>query len=113
MIVGVLLQSMTKTIIVINYGLNKDYISKNLCEKRKIKNNKCNGSCHLKLKLKQSDDTAQKEPSLLKDKTEPVLYCTILLLKLSANKQTNQITQACSDSFPEPALLSVFRPPQA
>jgi hypothetical protein len=113
MVTGVLIQSITKTIVMINYSLNKDYISKNLCEKRKVKNNKCNGSCHLKLKLKQSDDSGAKEPPSLKDKSEQVLYCNFSFVKLRAVKYTQYIFPVPVLHFPQPTHLPVFHPPQS
>ncbi|MGN6566719.1 MAG: hypothetical protein ACTHJ0_02140 [Flavipsychrobacter sp.] len=52
---GVLIQSMNKLVVIFNYQLNKDYISKNLCENRNHPERKCCGKCYLKKQLNNTE----------------------------------------------------------
>jgi len=45
----------------LNYAINKNYIAKNLCVKKDIPNNTCNGKCHLKKQIKQNQDNNNPE----------------------------------------------------
>lgn len=44
-----------KTIVVLQWQLNKEYIAKNLCENRKKPNSCCEGKCQLKKRLSKVD----------------------------------------------------------
>jgi hypothetical protein len=106
------LQTVTKTIALIEFQLNREEISKTLCVKRKIKNNKCHGACHLKKTLEQKDKQEQKLPSVLKEKTEVVLYCSSFTL-VKTFKPYSQHPSPVSVSVPgQPIRFSVFHPPQ-
>lgn len=59
----VAVQPMTKLFICINYGIHQDYIAKNVCEKRMVKNNKCKGKCHLRKQLKAADAEEKNDKS--------------------------------------------------
>jgi hypothetical protein len=61
LIVGVLLQSMSKLVIIVNYDLRKDYIAKNLCENRDKPQMKCCGKCYLKKQLNKTEDSNSKQ----------------------------------------------------
>lgn len=41
----------------IDYAINKDYIAKNLCIKKDIPNNCCQGKCHLNKQIKKVEET--------------------------------------------------------
>jgi len=47
--------------------LNRDYISKNLCEKKDKPNNCCKGSCHLKKELAKDEKKQQAPTQKLKE----------------------------------------------
>lgn len=50
-----LLQVLTKFSIVVNYALNKEYITKTFCENKEKPQMHCNGKCHLKKQLEKQD----------------------------------------------------------
>lgn len=70
---SLLTQNVSKLIIVINYGINKEFISKKFCVNRDKPKSCCEGKCELK---KQLDEEEKKEnlPSGLKDKFEKQNY---------------------------------------
>ena len=45
---------------ILSYALNYDFIVKELCEKRMVKNNKCHGKCHL---VKEIDKEMNGKPA--------------------------------------------------
>jgi hypothetical protein len=51
----ILLQSFSKWIIMADYEINKDYISKNLCINKKRPKLHCNGKCQLMKKLAEDE----------------------------------------------------------
>jgi len=65
---------------VMEYFVNYDYITKELCINKDKKNLHCNGKCHLKNKLAEASDTAEK--SLPDKKSKPaqieVLFFTAI-----------------------------------
>jgi hypothetical protein len=65
-IVSLLLFSITLPTIspwgtIAYFHLNRDYIAKVLCENRQRPELKCNGNCYLAKKLKQQEETQDKE----------------------------------------------------
>lgn len=57
----ILFPSFYKTGIIISFNINQDYIAKNLCVQRNIKNNCCHGCCQLKKRLDENDKHEQKQ----------------------------------------------------
>lgn len=49
----------TKTVIILNWANNQTFIAKQLCEKRNVKNNCCQGKCYLKKQLKKVDQDSE------------------------------------------------------
>jgi hypothetical protein len=52
---GIVLQSLSKIIILVGFQINREYISKNICVQKSKQNNHCKGSCHLKKQLENED----------------------------------------------------------
>jgi hypothetical protein len=48
---------MNKIWIVVSFSINHNFIATNLCEKRDIPQNHCNGNCWLKKELNKANDT--------------------------------------------------------
>jgi hypothetical protein len=82
LIVIMLLDTCSKSFIVLNFELNKDYYAKVLCVKKNIAGNKCNGHCHLKKELRAEDQRENKAPSSSQVKYE-VNYLNTFSEKLS------------------------------
>jgi hypothetical protein len=67
-----LLQCFKTTIIYQNFQVNRNYIAKNLCEKRTQKNNCCKGQCHLKKQIEKEENSDGSSRSGSKEKIEEV-----------------------------------------
>ncbi len=111
---GILMQNISKVIILINFHINRDYIAKNLCLQKEVEDNCCKGSCHLKEKLDDQDKKEQ-TPALpvFKDKNETQLYYQKLL---SFNGNTFNLESILVIPYKETKTtsfsVSVFHPPK-
>ena len=84
-LMGILLQTFSQVVIVAEYYANKDYIAKNLCEKRDKPMMHCDGKCCLKKKLaKEAKDQA---PSSRNQKDEHAvnLFCSSIKIDWKPN----------------------------
>jgi len=61
-LLAVSFQTVATGIVYLRFELNRDYIAKNLCVKKEIKNNCCQGSCHLKKQL-GAEDKKERSPA--------------------------------------------------
>jgi hypothetical protein len=109
----ILLQSFSKLIIIAGYELNKDYISKILCENRGKPMMHCNGHCQLKKQLNKDEKQQQSPANPLKEKNEVQIFGNYSpsLPPLSCLLATENIpfNSSCNSSK---HLLSIFHPPQ-
>lgn len=67
--------------VIVHFQLNKEYIAKNICIQREIKNNCCKGSCDLNEKLsivQESDNNTQNIPVSKTSKDSEILFLTII-----------------------------------
>jgi len=55
LVVAVVFSAASKSFLLLDFLLNRDYISKNLCEKRAIKDNCCRGTCHFKKQMHEEE----------------------------------------------------------
>ncbi|MGE0635919.1 MAG: hypothetical protein AB7G44_17465 [Bacteroidia bacterium] len=69
-----LLQSFTRTFIIVNYQVNKDYISNVLCENKEKKAMHCEGKCHLKKELDKEEKSENTPAGSGKEKFEITLF---------------------------------------
>jgi hypothetical protein len=66
--------------VIVHFQLNKEYITKNVCIQREIKNNCCKGSCDLNEKLsfvQESVNNTKNIPVSKTAKDSEVLFLTI------------------------------------
>ena len=65
----IFLSSIGKTLLLVDFVINRDYIANKLCEKKELKGNCCKGYCQLTKQLKQEEN---REPSktVLEQKVE-------------------------------------------
>lgn len=110
---GIIFQSFSKLIILANFQLNKEYISKNLCVKKAVKNNDCKGQCHLKKQLQKEERSehfpanslkAIKEVQIICQNFIPFRFHSGLILVTNFAPLNNLLI------LPHP--FSVFHPPQ-
>ena len=85
--VALLLYCMQNVIIVVQYEINKDYISSVLCENRDRPSMRCFGKCQLLKKLKKADKKEKENKSLL----EKFSSHSIAILNTISHGQQQQV----------------------
>ena len=112
---GVLFQSMSKLVVIVNYEIHKDYIVKNLCENRDKPKMCCKGKCQLKKQLNNTENEGTKNKTSNRFTFDDYVcvdakqFNTISVPETIVKQKTGIISQEYSFD----PLLSVFHPPQA
>jgi hypothetical protein len=73
LVLSIIMQSVVHMSVSVYYYLNKEFISKKLCENRSKPGMHCNGKCYLSKQLKKAEEREKKETRMLKDVEEQVL----------------------------------------
>ena len=68
LVLSVLLQSLSQLIVWAGYEVNLNYISKELCVNKKVKDSCCHGKCYLKKEMQQTE--SREQSSSVKEKNE-------------------------------------------
>ncbi len=107
-----LLQSGSKSLLYLSFINNQAFIAKNICEKKAIKKNKCNGKCHLKKQMQKDDDAQQGETKLKKEKSETTYILTFQNnITLNIVKGFYKQIPFESESLPTTFHLELIKPP--
>jgi hypothetical protein len=100
--------------IVVNYELNKEYISKNLCENKAKPMMHCNGKCHLRKQLQKEDKKENSPSNNIKEKFEIQFFSGSQLTYISFHDQEKetQDTPYIFNNY-DKHLKNVYLPPRA
>ncbi|MCC6447303.1 MAG: hypothetical protein IT215_01285 [Chitinophagaceae bacterium] len=109
-----LFQSASKLLVLANYEINKEYISKNLCENKEKPKSTCNGKCHLAKELNKQDKNENSVPVSQKEKFEVQYFSEFLFdqtINVSdmENRNVFSYTMIHYLNFLDP----IFQPPRA
>ncbi|MCU4156642.1 hypothetical protein J1N10_11700 [Carboxylicivirga sp. A043] len=63
-----LIASSGDSFILLVFKMNQQYIAENLCEQKEVKNNTCQGCCHLKKQMEQQNEQDKTSPEPTKRK---------------------------------------------
>ena len=112
----IFLQPFSKIWIVVSFKINQESIAKTLCVKKEVKNNTCQGKCHLKKQLDKADEDEQKQtPTNAKEKVE-VLYCHNQIpfdfLKQTVFYEIRSLGKYKSNFYASSFITDIFRPPK-
>lgn len=112
----IFLQPFSKIWIVVSFKINQAQIAKTLCVKKEVKNNSCQGKCHLKKQLDKADEEEQKQaPTAQKEKIE-VLYCHTNkpydFLKFADDYLSKLNASYQNDFYNSSHITDIFRPPK-
>lgn len=112
---GVLFQSMSKLVVIINYEIHKDYIAKNLCENRDKPKMCCKGKCQLKKQLNNTENENTKNKTSNRFTFDDYVCEEAKQLQIAPLPETivKNNTILVSQEYSFDPLLSVFHPPQA
>jgi hypothetical protein len=104
----------------VDYALNKEYISKNLCENRNKPKLNCNGKCHLMKQLKKAGAENPTEGNSTKGSSNQEENCFHVnsLFDFNPNLTSSQIASlfyinTINSKLPSSYLQDIFHPPQA
>lgn len=112
-IIPVLLQAMSFSVIYSGYLLNKVYISTNLCENRTVPEKHCEGKCVLKKEMKTEAEKENSVPASVKKGSE-VVYFFGEELKISAATLNSDYKYIVStESYCYSITSGIFHPPRA
>jgi hypothetical protein len=112
---AVLLQGVNRWVIYIDFQLNRAFIAKNLCVKKEVKNNCCQGSCQLRKRLKESNTPKNNQKtSRSKREFEQLLFAEMpskisVFPNAVVNASTTfhygkRLTERCENSFFHPPI---------
>ncbi len=108
-----LVQSASKMLIIADYQLNKEYISKNLCENKNKPKMHCNGKCHLAKQLKKQEKKESSPANQLKEKLELQFFSNNNFeLNNTAISEKSELSSNYLLSNYSIYLESVYQPPQ-
>jgi hypothetical protein len=103
----------------IDYAINKEYISKNLCENRTKPKLNCNGKCHLMKQLKKASAETPSDGNTTKAASNQEENCFHVnsLFGFNTNvivSQTDKFyIKTINNLLPLTYLQDIFHPPQA
>jgi len=108
-----LFHSASKLLIIANYEINKEYISKNLCENKAKPKLKCNGKCHLVKELKKQDKKENTPANSLKEKLEIQFFSIAAKNKIKTQTPAKEKAETpYLFSNYSNSLNSIFHPPR-
>ena len=103
-------------VVVAIFEANRAAIARELCEQRAVKDNCCQGSCHLRKQLKQVDQTQQKRAHTLEAEFSPfvanvpvLLFGGMPLLLGTPSKKERLSKEA--DTLADGVAYGVWHPP--
>lgn len=109
---GLLLQTFGKGLILAEYMLNKEYISRVLCVNRAKPDTGCNGQCHL-MKQMEKETKNEQNGTAVKDKYEVVIAPIHAQFALQPYFTVTAINTACNSDLPPNLNAAIFHPPRA
>jgi len=116
LIFSLILPSLNKIGILIDFKINQDFITKVLCINKEKPKSTCNGKCYLTKQLKKAEKQDQKQaPNSKKDRIEILYYFykntfNILTYRYAYTPKTNATYN--KNVYKSVYLSRVFRPPK-
>jgi hypothetical protein len=114
LLISFVFQSTSQLWIITNFYIQRDFIAKNLCVKKEIKKNDCQGQCHLKKQLHEEEKKQEQQLPDLKQK-EVQLYITNSFefgLKPTYHTHSEKIPATDENLILSEFIFSVFHPPR-
>lgn len=110
LMVTILMQSLSQLIVWAGYEVNLNYISKELCVNKEVKDSCCHGKCYLKKEMQQTE--SREQSSSVKEKNEVVPGVITNPVKLVVFEQQEIKPVLINEPFEVSGYRSsVFHPP--
>ena len=84
-------QAFSKWVMLFEFQLNRDFISKNLCENRAKPNLKCGGKCQLMKAMEKEEKGNDSSPTALKSNFQEVLFSDDMPHEAVDTNHSNQL----------------------
>ena len=112
--VVILLQPLSKLVLVAEYQVNKNYIAEFLCVNKSKPTLHCNGKCQLNKELRQAEQHEQKLPAPLKEKAEVLYFCEAITPAFLLQFPTVPVTGQSKyiQIFAVSPAFGIFHPPR-
>jgi hypothetical protein len=110
-LLGLLLQNFSKSLIVMEFRVNQSYIAEVLCVNRDKPEMHCDGRCHLKKELDR-DTQQEKNNNSGKDKYEVMFVEAIPLFHTTAITDQRVFNAFYKDPSLDTPVSAIFHPPQ-
>ena len=112
-----LTQTFSKWLVVLDYTVNKEYISKNLCENRTKPKLHCNGKCQLMKKMaaeeNQTNNGSSGNPVIKLSFSEVLLSDGPMILPLLSSVINSNYNSLYIINASSSYISSIFHPPLA
>ncbi len=116
MIIAVMLPSLTKIGILIDFKINQDFIEDVLCINKDTPIKMCKGKCYLSNQLKKVENQEEKQaPSSKKERIDVVYYHCKQTLDFQnlADRYLSSMSPGANDELHTSSFISaIFRPPK-
>jgi len=108
----IILQSLLKSFILFDYYINKNFYAKEICIKKNIANNTCQGKCHLATEIKNVNKEEKKQSNNIFQKLEILLFIEeIKESKILIYKREKQLFSYIN-LYKNIKTLNIFHPPK-
>lgn len=106
------MQILSTLLIIVNYELNKSYITQKFCENKNKPKMNCNGKCHLNKQLQKQEKNENAPSNPIKEKNQIQLYYQLKDHGLgNLDSEKNIYAPYLTRKITSP-LSSAFHPPQ-
>ncbi len=106
-------QSLSKFFIVLNYQINKEYITANLCINKKSTIICCKGKCYLKKQLAENDKKSNIPANPIKEKQDFLLFAETVSPVFVTNRPRSEYSISLEkDKLSSKNTGRIFQPPR-
>ena len=114
LMLGLIIQVLSSSLIVLNYEVNTSYIIENFCENTDKPELECNGKCHLNKQIKQDTENKEEAPATTNE-TLTLVLATQEIQSFEFNFADSELNLRNSlylEGNYSNHLQSIFHPPQ-
>lgn len=115
LLLAFMVTSFSRTVVVVDFYANQDYIAKNLCENRFQPMKRCCGKCQLRKRLAHQDNEDRNNPERRAENKNEVFFSEEQSISLATPvSEANKPAYALfSSKAPIDRALAIFHPPGA
>lgn len=110
-----LLQAFNSTIVLSNYEINKDFITKMFCINKSKPKLHCNGKCHLKKELKKAEEKEKSPINPINEKNEIQFFSgtnSAIAIVYATVVNYSNVFSDYSYRLSDKHIYAIFHPPQ-